>query len=167
MATKYFENVRKSTTVDSATGEVTEMITHTTDVFRRADGEGGFVKLYLDDLAKLNKVQHKAILVLFELVKIMDYDNEISVSIGKKKSICESLDIYNLVEGVKVLGTNIVDQHITKLVKAGLLARKDKGMYIANPQLFGKGRWTDVKKIRMSVEYSQDGRLIMSNIEKK
>ena len=96
----------------------------------------------------------------------MDYSNEISVSIGKKKAICETLDIFNLIEGDRVLGTNIVDQHITKLVKAGLLARKDKGMYIANPNLFGKGRWTDVKKIRMSVEYSEDGRLITSNIDK-
>jgi len=166
MATKYFENVRKSSMVDSSTGEIIETISHTTDVFRRADGEGGFVKLYLTDLAKLNKIQHKAILVLFELVKIMDYSNEISVSIGKKKAICESLDIYNLVDGDRVLGTNIVDQHITKLVKAGMLARKDKGMYIANPNLFGKGRWTDVKKIRMSVEYSEDGRLITSNMDK-
>jgi hypothetical protein len=166
MATKYFENIRKSSIVDSETGEIVETISHTTDVFRRADGEGGFVKLYLNDLGKLNNIQHKAMLVLFELIKIMDYNNEISVSIGKKKDICTNLDIYNLVNGQKVLGTNIVDQHITKLVKSGILARKDKGMYIANPSLFGKGKWTDVKKIRMSVEYSEDGRLIISEIKK-
>ena len=96
MATKYFENVRKSSIVDSSTGEIIETVSHTTDVFRRADGEGGFVKLYLGDLAKLNKIQHNDILVLFELVKIMDYSNEISVSIGKKKAICETLDIFIL-----------------------------------------------------------------------
>ena len=160
MATRYYENVRKQTVVDSDSGEVMSIVNHTSDVFRRSDGEGSFVKLYLTDLAKLNKIQHKAMMVLLELIKIMDYNNEISLSIGKKKDICKVLDIYNLEGSEKVLGTNIVDQHITKLVKAGILARKDKGMYIANPSLFGKGKWTDVKKIRMSVEYSEDGRLI-------
>ena len=166
MSTKYFEKIKRSSIVDSDTGEVIETVSHTTDVFRRSDGEGGFVKLYLNDLARLTKIQHKSMLVLFELIKIMDYNNEISISIGKKKSICESLNIYNLVGENRVLGTNIVDQHITKLVKVGILARIDKGMYVANPSMFGKGRWMDIKKIRMSVEYSEDGRIIITDIKK-
>jgi hypothetical protein len=166
MASKYFESVKRTNFVDGATGEVTESITVTSDIFRRTDGEGNFVKLYITDLCILNKLQHKAMMVLLELVKTMDYKNEISVSIGKKKDMCKELDIYNLVNGERVLGTNIIDQHITKLVKSGLLSRKDKGMYIANPNLFGKGKWQDIKAIRMQFEYNDNGSFIKTEIEK-
>lgn len=166
MASKYFESVKRTNFVDGATGEVTESITVTSDIFRRADGEGNFVKLYITDLGILNKLQHKAMMVLLELVKTMDYKNEISVSIGKKKDMCKELDIYNLVNGERVLGTNIIDQHITKLVKSGLLSRKDKGMYIANPNLFGKGKWQDIKAIRMQFEYNDNGSFIKTEIDK-
>jgi hypothetical protein len=166
MASKYFESVKRTNFVDGATGEVTESITVTSDIFRRTDGEGNFVKLYITDLGILNKLQHKAMMVLLELVKTMDYKNEISVSIGKKKDMCKELDIYNLVNGERVLGTNIIDQHITKLVKSGLLSRKDKGMYIANPNLFGKGKWQDIKAIRMEFEYNDNGSFIKTEIEK-
>ncbi len=166
MASKYFESVKRTNFVDGATGEVTESITVTSDIFRRTDGEGNFVKLYITDLGILNKLQHKAMMVLLELVKTMDYKNEISVSIGKKKDMCKELDIYNLVKGEKVLGTNIIDQHITKLVKSGLLSRKDKGMYIANPNLFGKGKWQDIKAIRMQFEYNDNGSFIKTEIDK-
>jgi hypothetical protein len=161
-----YERIVQRSVVDMHTGEIIgNQLEKTTDIFKRSD-EDGFIKLYLNDLAKLSKVQHKAMLVLFELLKIMDYHNEISVSIGKKKDICKALDIYNLVNGEKILGTNIVDQHIFKLIKIGLLMRKDKGMYIANPSLFGKGKWNDIKEIRMSISYSEDGRMIKSEINK-
>ena len=105
-------------------------------------------------------------MVLLELVKTMDYKNEISISIGKKKEICQDLDIYNLVNKQKILATNVIDQHITKLVKSGLLIRKDKGMYIANPHLFGKGKWQDIKAIRMQFEYNNSGSFIKTEIDK-
>jgi len=166
MASKYYENIKRQDIINAETGEVIQAIMNTTDVFRRADGEGNFIKLYISDLGKLNKLQHKTMMVLLELVKTMDYKNEISVSIGKKKDMCKELDIYNLVNGEKVVGTNVIDQHITKLVKTGLLNRKDKGMYIANPNLFGKGKWQDIKAIRMQFEYNYTGSFIKTEIEK-
>ena len=77
MASKYYENIRRQDIVNAETGEVIQSIMNTTDVFRRADGEGNFVKLYITDLGKLNKLQHKTMMVLLELVKTMDYKNEI------------------------------------------------------------------------------------------
>ena len=73
MASKYYENIRRQDIVNAETGEVIQSIMNTTDVFRRADGEGNFVKLYITDLGKLNKLQHKTMMVLLELVKTMDY----------------------------------------------------------------------------------------------
>ena len=166
MASKYYENIRRQDIVNADTGEVIQSIMNTTDVFRRADGEGNFVKLYITDLGKLNRLQHKTMMVLLELVKTMDYKNEISISIGKKKEICKDLDIYNLINEQKILATNVIDQHITKLVKSGLLIRKDKGMYIANPHLFGKGKWQDIKAIRMQFEYNNSGSFIKTEIDK-
>ena len=166
MASKYFEKQERRHKVDAETGEVIESILSTTELFRRTDGEGNFVKLYITDLGKLNKLQHKTMLVLLELVKTMDYKNEVSVSIGKKKEICKDLEVYNLINGERVLATNVIDQHITKLVKSGLLHRKDKGMYVANPNLFGKGKWQDIKAIRMQFSYNENGSFIKTEIDK-
>lgn len=165
MRTKYFERTVDETTVDTDTGEVLNTTTQTSVVFSKTSGEDTFIKLYIQDLGKLNNLQHKTMLVLFELIKTMDYQNEISVSIGKKKDICKVLDIYNSVKGE--LATNVVDQHITKLVKANLLFRKDKGMYIVNANLFGKGKWTDIKSIRMKIDYNTKERKINTEILKE
>lgn len=148
------------------TGEVVKQVVSTTEIFRKTEGEGNFIKLYIEDLGKLHKLQHKTMMVLFELIKGMDYNNEISVSIGKKKDICRYLDIYNLINGEKKLATNVIDQHITKLVKERFLYRKDKGMYIVNARLFGKGKWQDIKAIRMRVEYAELERKIETEIDK-
>lgn len=168
MGTRHFESIKEETLVNKDTGEVIDTVRYSKSIFKHSSGEPNFVKFYLQDLGKLKNLQQKAMLVLFELLAIMDYNNEISVSIGKKKDIAYRLDIWNVKkDGTKELGTNIVDQHITKLVKSGLLMRKDKGMYIANPKIFGRGKWEDIRKIKMHVEYTEDGKVIVSNVDKK
>lgn len=165
MAMNWTKSSEVVSELDMATGEV-KAVRITERNVGSVTSEGMFVKMYMDDIGKLLKVQHKAMLVLMELLKIMDYHNEISVSAGKKREICRALDIYNDVGGVKSEGINVISQYMTHLVKCGLLARKDKGMYIVNPHLFAKCRWHEVGKIRMSVEYSDDGRLITTKFDK-
>lgn len=165
MAMNWYKSSETISEIDLATGEIkaTQLIEKNVGT---VTSEGMFVKMYMDDIGRLLNVQHKAMLVLMELLKIMDYHNEISVSTGKKREICRVLDIYNEVKGVRTEGINIISQYMTHLVKAGILARKDKGMYIVNPNLFAKCRWHEVSRIRMSVEYSEDGRLITTKFHK-
>lgn len=41
-------------------------------------------------------------------------------------------------------------------------------MYITDPNLFGKGKWTDIKKLRLVVEYDKDGtKKLSSNLSKE
>lgn len=168
MGTKHFEVERFLTDVDADTGEVRNIVRHERHVTRSVEGEPHFIKVYLNDIARLNGIQAKAIQVLFELLSMMDYRNQISLSAGKKKEMCEKLDIWSRrSNGATELGVNILDQQIHRLVKGGFLSRKDKGVYVANPDLFGRGRWGDIRKIRLSIEYTEDGRFLITDVKNK
>lgn len=41
--------------------------------------------------------------------------------------------------------------------KKGILLRKARGFYVVDPDQFGKEHWQDVKQIRLTVEYDEDG----------
>ena len=38
-----------------------------------------------------------------------------------------------------------------------------KGVYIANPFLFARGSWENIKKIRLLVEYNEYGRFLIKD----
>lgn len=165
MAMNFYKSSEIIHEINAETGE-TKPVKMVEKNIGTVSSEGMFVKMYMSDIGRLMNVQHKAMLVLMELLKIMDYHNEISVSTGKKREICRVLDIYNNVNGEKVEGINIISQYMTHLVRAGILARKDKGMYVVNPNLFAKCKWHEVSRIRMSVEYSEDGKLVTTQFHK-
>jgi hypothetical protein len=102
-----------------------------------------FVKLYLKDLAHLRELPAWVSGVLYELLQRMDYNNEIILNSTIKKRIADELSL--------VLGT--IDNALVKFVQRDILFRQDKGVYLANPYLFGKGLWEDIEEIRMKVTY--------------
>jgi hypothetical protein len=101
------------------------------------------VKLYLKDLAHLRELPAWVSGVLYELLQRMDYNNEIILNSTIKKRIADELSL--------VLGT--IDNALVKFVQRDILFRQDKGVYLANPYLFGKGLWEDIEEIRMKVTY--------------
>lgn len=143
-----FEETAHSQTVDS-NGEVKEQTSKSTTKIR-VEQEPDFVKLYIKDICKLNDIPTTGNNILNELLKYMGYDNLVLLPSGVKKKITEDLD----------LGKSTLDNTLGKLVKKDILKREGVGMYKLNPYLFGRGSWKDIKGIRATWTYNENGRVI-------
>lgn len=165
MSTKHIV-VAKSVT-NTLNGKFQEQKTETVNIVRQIDSEPPFVKCYMRDISVLHKIQRQTETVMWELLALMDYNNEISLSAGKKREICRRLDYYRTdpVKGI-IPATNLIDQHIHRLVASKLLARTDIGVYVANPHIFGKGKWGHIQSIRLQIDYTPGKRIIKSELSK-
>ena len=110
--------------------------------------EPNYIKLYLRDLCKLNDIPKSGNDTLNELLLLADYQNEIVLNSAVKGRICFTL-------GIKKPS---LDNNISRLTKEGIIKRIDRGIYILNPNLFGRGDYQDIKKLRIEWEYSDKGR---------
>ncbi|MDB0600239.1 replication/maintenance protein RepL (plasmid) [Tenacibaculum maritimum] len=120
--------------------------------------EPEYIKLYLSDIGKLNGLSPASNKVLLELIKSMSYNNVIPVYMPIKKMIANKLGIT----------THSVEKAVKTFYKKGLFIRAARGVYIADPNLFGKGKWTDIKKLRLVVEYDKDGtKKLSSNLSEE
>ena len=126
--------------------------TITTEVEREPD----YVKLYMDDLFMLMDIPKWANKVLLYFISDLSYDGEIFMNKAIKQRAAKSI-------GLKY---SSVDRAVTILSTKNIFISKARGIYTANPKIFGRGNWSNVKKIRMSVTYSENGKAIISDIEK-
>ena len=131
--------------IDHETGEVKTSMKLTSV---KHDNEPNYIKLYISDLCKLKDIPKTGNEVLNELLTLTDYNNEIILSLGVKKRIYQKLNIKK--------GT--FDNNLSKLKAKNILKWIDTGIYQLNPNIFGKGKWQDIKKIRATWEYSSKGR---------
>ena len=139
--------------VDHETGEIRESTTTKTI---KIPSEPPFVKLYLADMCKMYDIPKIGNNVLNELLKLTNYNNEIILNSTIKKRIEKSL----------ILKRGILDNNLNKLKKANILKSEERGVYQLNPNLFGKGSWHDINKLRVIWDYSEKGRKVTSEIEK-
>lgn len=109
--------------------------------------EPPFVKLYLKDLAHMRNLPAWVSGILYELLKKMDYSNEIVLNSTVKNRIAEGLGIH----------PKTIDNALVKFVSKKVFFRLGKGVFQANPYIFGRGTWAEVEKIRLTVSYSADG----------
>ena len=150
--TKNMANVSKietTRTVDTD-GMIVEETTATSFNFGK---EPDYVKVYLDNIAVLAEIQGWISKVLYELIKGVTYANKgqyIIINAGYKRIVAESL-------GMKQQSiTNAVNQ----LSKKNILIKKESGVFLLNPQFFGRGEWKDISKIRYEVELSAHGKVV-------
>ena len=127
--------VEKKTTVDRSTGEETN--TELTEVHKLPD-EPPFVKLYLEDLIKLNDLPKSSSKVLYGLVKHLNYNSELIINAALKRIVAREI-------GLEVQS---ISNALTGFVKKNIMTRIDTGIYMINPELFAKGAWTDIRKLR-------------------
>ena len=135
--------------INNDTGEIKETNT-TVNIKKRVPKEPDFIKLYLQDICKLKSIPSTGSKLLNELLKYTSYDNTILIPSYVKQEIARNLNTS--------VGT--ISNALTKLVKEEILKRKGGGAYFLNPFLFGKGEWTKIRKIRMSWEYSENGKYL-------
>jgi hypothetical protein len=109
--------------------------------------EPPFVKLYLKDLAHMRNLPAWVSGILYELLKKMDYSNEIVLNSTVKNRIAGELGIHH----------KTIDNALVKFVSKKIFFRLGKGVFQANPYIFGRGSWGEVEKIRLTVSYSADG----------
>ena len=118
--------------------------------------EPNYVKLYLDDILYLSDLPKGYNSILYAFIKRMGYGNQLVLNAALKRMIAEEIG----------LSVSSINNALSKFVKGKLLKRIDTGIYLVNPQLFGKGEWKDISKIRLSATYDLKGRTIMAEIEK-
>jgi len=138
-------------TVDRETGE--SLKTYSESIIPR---EPDYVKLYLESITKLNDVQGWTDPVLYELLKLMNYRNEIVLNAAVKKRMAVEINI----------STRTIDNALSMLVKKSIIFREDTGLYKGNPFLFGKGEWRDIRELRMTVVFNREGQSISTELLK-
>lgn len=119
--------------------------------------EPDFVKLYLNDLVLLKEIPRWVSGILYSLLKNMNYQNEIVLNAAIKKRIAVDLGIV----------PKTIDNALVTFVKKSILIRQDTGVYRANPYLFDKGDWNNIRRIRLQVDYSNGIRDIQADVTKE
>ena len=135
--------------IDFETGKITKE--KSTNVVR-IPREPPYIKLYIDDLAKLLELTSGCRSLLYGLVKKMDYEGIITLTKSSRERLAEQI-------GVK---EKAVRNQITTLCKKGILRRIGTGEYEANPHLFAKGDWAEInkrrKKFKLTINYNGSSR---------
>lgn len=147
--------VREVTDIRNEDGEV---ISHSRTETSQFESEPPYVKVYLQDIARLNGLNPSEQKLVNELVFNMGYNNIVPSYKPVKEMIASKIGV----------SYNTVNEAIKSLYKKGVLIRKARGMYIMDPALFGRGSWKDIKNIRMTIDYHEDGtKTINTNVSKQ
>lgn len=110
--------------------------------------EPEYIKVYLEDIARLKDLPTSVSKVMYCLIKRMSYNNLIPVHRPIKQAIAHELGI----------SENEIKRKIQQLYDAGFLVRVSRGYYIADPMLFGKGYWKNIRELQLNVTYDEHGR---------
>ena len=123
----------------------------------RLPAEDNFVKLYLGSILHIQNLPIGLNTTLYELLKYMNYNNEIVVNSTIKKRIAEKT-------GMQV---NSITNSISRLKKGKILFSKERGVYTVNPFIFGKGDWKDIHNLRLEIDFDPDATEFKTTITRK
>ncbi len=114
--------------------------------------EPAYVKMYIDDIAKLLELTNGCRSLLYCLIKKMDYEGVITLTKSSRDRLAEQV-------GVK---ETAIRNQITQLCQKGILRRIGTGEYEANPNLFARGDWSDIykrrKSFKLTINYENETR---------
>lgn len=133
--------------VNDVTSNGGEIIEHKRLEVSSFEKEPSYVKLYLQDIGRLSGLNNSEQNVINELVFNMGFNNVVPAYKPIKEMIAAKLN----------MPYNTLNQSIKNLHTKGILIRKARGFYIMDPNLFGRGSWKDISKIRMIIDYNADG----------
>jgi predicted HTH transcriptional regulator len=143
--------------IDFTTGEIkTEEFTNVVKIPK----EPPYVKMYIDDLAKILELTSGCRSLLYFLIKKMDYEGIITLTKSSRDRLAEQV-------GVK---ETAIRNQITQLCQKGILRRIGTGEFEANPNLFARGDWSDIHKRRKSfkftITYENEARILNGSMPK-
>ncbi len=145
-----------TTTIDLTTGEV---IKNNESKTTAREVEPSFVKLYLEDIGRLHGLPPYVSKLLHALAKSMGYKNVVPMYKPIKEMICKDIGI----------AMESLNKAVVILSKEGILipVGTGRGLYMMDPNLFGRGKWEDIKGLRLSIDYSNGQRRILGTVEKQ
>ena len=147
MAKKEKITQNKENFIDYNTGDIVKQnITQSIPV----GAEPNYYKVYLQDLANLQGLNPTERQVLEVLSSNMSFDNIIVVI----KPIKEKLS--------QITGKSYetIRSSIQGLVNKNILIREERACYRVNPKYIAKGKWQDIKALRLVIDYNERGREI-------
>ncbi len=145
MAKKEKITQNKENFIDYNTGDIVKQnITQSIPV----GAEPNYYKVYLQDLANLQGLNPTERQVLEVLSSNMSFDNIIVVI----KPIKEKLS--------QITGKSYetIRSSIQGLVNKNILIREERACYRVNPKYIAKGKWQDIKALRLIIDYTEKGR---------
>lgn len=150
MSTAMKRVVRQTTreTRDKHTGELEQI---SSEKVSYLPTEPPYVKLYLEDIAKLHGLTKSNSEVMHALFTKMDYEGIITLVSSSKQRIADSL-------GIRV---QTINNTLQSLLKSDIIRRVGRGEFMFNPSIIAKGDWQSILKnrdkyIQLNVTYSAD-----------
>jgi len=124
----------------------------TTNQKIRVAQEPDYIKLYLNTLLTFKDLPKQMNNILFELIQLMTFANKeaehggqlIILNMFVKQEICNRLNIKD----------NTFKKALTNFKKVGILKHIGSSTYQANPHMFGRGQWIDIKSIRATFDFN-------------
>ena len=145
---KKTENVIKDTqTVINTSGEILNVEQH---LSIPVGDEPPYYKVYLQDLSNVLGLAPAEHLVWEVLCSNMSFNNIVVLIKPIKDMLVETT-------GKKY---ETIRAAIKSLVAKGLLMRQARAVYMVNPKYAARGKWQDIKALRMTIDYNAQGRNI-------
>lgn len=148
---------RIHTITNNLTGEVLSEQKNVVNI-RPMEAEPAFIKLYIEDIGRLFRLQQGHQEILMYVAASVDYQGVVSLAIGRKARIAATV-------GCTVKS---IDNAIGEYVKHGILSRIGRGEYELDPKLFAKGEWRNIRERRSAfkttITYSKEGRNIVTSM---
>lgn len=135
--------------VNATTGEIIDRCQTTRIV---VENEPSYFKIYTDamtDIANLCDLRDYEKNIFLGLAKNMSFNNKVILLKPIKELLMKEIGLKSM---------NTLNKGIDNLYKKGFLIREGRGLYTVNPMLAGKGKWENIKALRLSIEYSSEGR---------
>lgn len=149
---KYDRTVYEENTITfDENGEV--KTTSNTQVIRAAK-EPEYIKLYLDCVMVFKGLKKGLSPILIELTKYMSYADIGEIYGGQVIFMNKSLK--ELIARNLNVSVKRIEQALTHFVKSGIIRRIATSTYQMNPNIFGKGEWTNIKNIRAMFNFENN-----------
>ena len=135
--------------VNQETGEVVQTVTNS---IARASQEPKFIKVYLEDINRIYSLPKGCSPALYEILKEMNWKGIINLPKYTKEQCAAAAG----------LTLKSFSNCITDLIKKDILKRLGTSVYIANPHLFGQGKWLEIMERRetynITINYTPNGK---------
>ena len=135
--------------VNEETGELKQTVTNT---IARVPQEPLYVKVYLQDINRIYDLPKGCFPALYEILKEMNWKGIINLPKYTKEQCAAAAG----------LTLKSFSNCITDLIKKDILKRLGTSVYIANPHLFGQGKWLEIMERRetynITINYTPNGK---------